>query len=376
MSQTTKRLLEWLSTRLNLSEIFSLLTSYGLFYAELDPRKPLPEALEEALDKPLPSYSRWPRILGLIVLVLLAVEILTGVLLALYYLPTPQSAHASVATILREVDFGSLIHQAHFWGAQMLIAVLVLRLSRFFLQRVYCRPRELVWVFGVLLLLVSLHADLTGRFLPWTISAYWSTVRALEVLATVPLVSNAMQFFLGTGGSFLSEVALIRGYILHIAILPWLALALIYFHFSTVRRVGLSGDKETTNLSGRRALRAHFASLAIIFVLLLGILISLAVLAPIPFESKADPFSTPPGIHPPWYLLAPFGLLEMTSGVLPRWLVGLAMLVAVTALVALPFLRRSGPEEAEPRRTPVWTVVAAIIAVLWVLLTVYGARVA
>lgn len=375
MSQTTRRLLEWLSMRLNLSEVFSLLTSYGLFYTELDPNKPLPEALEEALDKPVPSYSQWPRVLGLIVLVLLAVEILTGGLLALYYLPTPQSAHASVATILRDVDFGALVHQTHFWGAQMLIAVLILRLGRFFLQRVYRRPRELVWVFGILLLLVSLQADLIGRFLPWTTSSYWSTVRAIEVLATIPVVSNAMLFFIGTGGSFLSEVALIRGYILHIAVLPVLAIALIYFHFSTVRRIGLSGEKSAIGIPGRKAMRAHLASMAIIFVLLLGVLITLAVLAPIPFESKADPFSTPAGIDPPWYLLAPFGLLEMTVGFLPRWIVGLGMLVVLAALVALPFLRRSRPEETEHRRPLVWAV-AAVIAVLWVLLTLYGARVA
>ncbi|MCP4203197.1 MAG: cytochrome bc complex cytochrome b subunit [bacterium] len=375
MSQTTQKLLGWLSTRLNLTEVFSLLTSYGLFYTELDPRKPLAEALEEALEKPVPSYSRWPRVLGLVVLVLLAVEILTGGLLALYYLPTPQSAHASVATILRDVDFGALIYQTHFWGAQMLIAVLILRLVRFFLQRVYRRPRELVWVFGVLLLLVSLHADLTGRFLPWTTSSYWSTVRAIEVLATVPVISNGMLFFIGTGGSFISDVALIRSYILHIAVLPLLALALVYFHFSTVRRIGLSGEEKTTSIPGRRAVRAHLASLAIIFVLLLGVLMTFAVLAPLPFESKADPFSTPSGIGPPWYLLAPFGLLEMTAGFLPRWIVGLAMLMATVAAVALPFLHRPRPEEAGGRRPLVWAA-AAIIVVSWVLLTLYGASVA
>lgn len=374
MSRTLKGLLEWLSTRLNLTEIFSLLTSYGLFYNELDPRKPLSEALEEALDRPVPSYSRWPRVLGLIILVLLAVEILTGGLLALYYLPTPQSAHASVATILRDVDFGGLIQQTHFWGAQMLIAVLILRLARFFLQRVYRRPRELVWVFAVLLLLVSLQADLSGRLLPWTTSSYWSTVRGVEVLSTVPVVSNVMLFLFGTDGSFLSEVTLIRGYIFHIAVLPLLALALIYFHFSTVRRVGLSGQTNVKGLPGRKALPAHFASLAIIFVLLLGVLMTLAVLVPVPFESKADPFSTPPGIDPPWYLLAPFGLLEMTAGIVPRWLVGLAMLAAGVALVALPFLNRRS-QDAENRSPWVWAA-AAITILVWVLLTLYGGRVA
>ncbi|MFQ5527545.1 MAG: cytochrome b N-terminal domain-containing protein [Thermoanaerobaculia bacterium] len=374
MSRTARQMLEWLSTRLNLTEIFSLLTSYGLFYSEVDSRKPLPEALEEALNKPIPSYSRWPRVLGLIVLVLLAVEILTGSLLALYYLPTPQSAHASMATILQDVDFGALIHQTHFWGAQMLIAVLILRLGRFFVQRIYRRPRELVWVFGFLLLLVSLQADLTGRLLPWTTSSYWSTVRGIEVLATIPMIGNLMLFLIGTTGSFLSEVALIRGYFLHIAALPALATALIYFHFSTVRRIGLSGVEDTRRVPGRLVLRAHFASIAMIFVLLLGALITLAVLAPLPFEGRADPFSTPPGIDPPWYLLAPFGLLELTAGIVPRWAIGLAMLLALVALTALPFLGRSRPEDT--RRLPLTWALAAAIVVVWLVLTLYGARVA
>ncbi len=375
MSQHPKRLLDWLSRRLNLTEVFSLLTSYGFFYTEIDSRKPLAEALEEALEKPVPSYSNWPRVLGLIVLVLMTVEILTGGLLALYYLPTPQSAHASVGVILQDVGFGALIHQAHFWGAQMLIAVLLLRLGRFFVQRVYRRPRELVWVFGILLLLVSLQADLTGRMLPWTTTSYWSSVRAIEVLATIPVISNIMLFFTGTSGAFLSEVTLIRGYILHIVVLPLLAIVLIYFHFSTVRRVGLSGEASTAGMPGRRAFRAHLASLAIIFVLLLGVLITLAVLAPEPFEIKADPFSTPPGIDPPWYLLAPFGLLEMTADFLPRWIVGLVMLLATTALVALPFLSRSQTDPGASRRPLLWALAVAMVAV-WVVLTLYGARMA
>ena len=92
--------LDWLSRRLNLTEIFSLLTSYGLFHAELDSSKPLRQALAEAADKPAPSYARWPRVLGLMVMVLIGLEILTGSLLALYYLPTPETAHASLGTLL------------------------------------------------------------------------------------------------------------------------------------------------------------------------------------------------------------------------------------------------------------------------------------
>ena len=113
--------LDWFSRRLGLTEIFSLLTSYGFFHAELDQRKPPREALAEALAKPMPSYARWPRVLGLAAVVLTGVEILTGGLLALYYMPTPEGAHASTASILSEVHFGAFTYQVHYWGAQLLL---------------------------------------------------------------------------------------------------------------------------------------------------------------------------------------------------------------------------------------------------------------
>ncbi len=365
--------LDWLSRRLNLTEIFSLLTSYGLFYAELDPRKPLPEALAEAAARPAPSYARWPRVLGLMVVVLIAIELLTGGLLALYYLPTPESAHASLGTMLRDVQFGWFVHQIHFWGAQLLVAVLIVRLVRFLLQKVYQPPRELTWVFGALLLLVCLHLDLTGRILPMTQDAFWSTVRSLEIVAAVPLYGPLAIFLLGGEQAFVSDLTLIRFYVLHVAVLPLVAIALVYFHFSGVRRVGLSalgGDKP---LAGRTQIRRHLANLALLLALLFGLLVSLAVLTPLPFQAAADPYATPPGVRPPWYLLASFGFLEWTGGVLPPWLAGGLLLLGFVVFVLVPFADRSA---ASARGRLLRLGVALLALTAWVLLTLYGARVA
>lgn len=372
MEREDRGLLGWLSRRLNLTEIFSLLTSYGLFYAEVDNRKPLREALAEALARPSPSYAGGPRILGLIVVVLLAIEGVTGALLALYYLPTPDSAHGSLGVILRDVDFGWLIHQAHFWGAQLLIAVLVVRLVRFFVQRVYQPPRELFWVLAALLLLVSLHADLSGRILPWTADAYWAGVRSLEIVRAVPIYGTVCIFLLGAQEMSISALTLIRAYVVHVAILPAAALVLIYLHFSAVRRVGLTTAAGETYHAGPRLLRRHLVNMAILFVVTFGLVVSLAMLAPITYEPEADPFSTVPGVGPPWYLLAPFGFLELTSGVLPQWLAGLLLFGGFTVFLAVPFVDR-------PRARPGsrWLVlsVAAVVAALWIALSFYGARV-
>ncbi|MCP4659452.1 MAG: hypothetical protein GY856_28930 [bacterium] len=366
-------ILDWLSRRLNLTEIFSLLTSFGLFYAEVDNRKPLPEALGEALGRPSQSYARGPRILGLIVVILIAVEILTGGLLALYYLPTPESAHASVSTILRHVSFGWFVHQVHFWGAQLLVAVLILRLIRFLVQGVYRAPRELVWVCGALLLLVCFHADLTGRILPWTSGAYWSGVRALEIIAAVPLYGDVGMFLIGGDEASISELTLIRSYILHIGLLPALAVLFIYLHFSTVRRIGLSEIAGEVKEVGSDFLRNHLANMAILLVLVIGVLVTLAVLVPTPFLAEADPYSTVPGVGPPWYLLAPFGFLELSSAVLPSWAAGTVLLLVFSAFVVLPLLDRSRPRRGA---SPLTLGLAVVAVVVWIGFTFYGARVA
>ncbi len=371
MENERSGVLDWLSRRLNLTEILSLLTSYGLFYAELDSRKGIREAIAEARDRALPSYGRWPRVLGLIVVVLITLEIVTGALLALYYLPTPQTAHASLGTIVRKVEFGWFIHQIHYWGAQLLVGVLILRFLRFFLQGVYRTPRELMWVFGFLLLVVCLHSDLTGRLLPWTAQDYWSSVRALEIIRAVPLWGPLISALIGGDGTHISDLTLIRFYVLHVAVLPILAVGLIYLHFSSVRRVGLSEVSGRSRARGDTDFRRHLINLAILLSLLFGLLVSLAVLVPRPLLGKADLYATVPGVGPPWYLLAPFGFLQWTSGYLPSWLVGLLLFLVFLALLALPFLDRSREGTASRSVALGGGLIALIV---WILLTYYGAR--
>lgn len=365
-------ILDWFSDRLNLTEIFSLLTSYGLFYAELDSSKPLRQALGEALEEPTPSYARWPRVLGLIVVLLIGLEILTGGLLALYYLPTPDAAHASLSTILRDVHFGALIHQIHFWGAQILIAVLILRVVRFFWRTVYRPPRELLWVFAWLLLLVCFHADLTGRLLPWSADGYWSTVRAIEIAEAVPIYGSILVFLIGGADLIISDLTLIRFYILHIAILPGLAVPLIYMHFSSVRRTGLKVAEDEATLPARLAFRVNLVNMVILLTIAFAVLLSLAILVATPFEAEADPFATVPGVGPPWYLLAPFAMLELSAGIVPRWVTGSLLFVITIMILTVPFWFRSRTE----RSRRLGLILGGLFIVAWVALSWYGAQVA
>ena len=370
MKKTTQWI-DWLSQRLNLTEIFSLLTSYGLFYTEVDPRKPIREALAEAMEKPVPSYARWPRVLGLTLVVLVAVEIVTGGLLALYYLPTPESAYASVGTISRDVHFGWFVRQVHYWGAAMLVAVALVRVFRFFVQGVYRPPRELTWVFAVLLLLVCFHLDASGKLLPFSADAYWSTVRALEAVRPVPFYGSFAYFMLGSDSALIGDLPLIRSYFFHIAILPLALVSLIYLHFSTVRKLGLTERTREERRSGPRAFYRHIVNLGILLTLLFGVLVTLAVLVPVPLSGPADPFSTPAQVRPPWHLLASLGFLDWTSQFLPSWFAGTLLFAGFFCFLFWPFFYRPRGD-----RHRLATLIALVALVLWLLFTVHGMRVA
>ena len=172
----------------------------------------------------------------------------------------------------------------------------------------------------------------------------------------------------------ITELTLIRFYLLHVALLPFAAITLIYLHFSGVRRLGQTeAGPQAAPKSGGPVIRTHLLNQAILFTVLLGILVSLAVLVPVPLGDPADPYLTVPGVGPPWYLLAPFGFLELTSGFLPIWVGGTILFLAFTAFVLLPFI--PGFRDGARSRVVTLLIVAALLAV-WISLTFYGARVA
>jgi ubiquinol-cytochrome c reductase cytochrome b subunit len=348
--------------------MFSLLTSFGLFPAEVDTRKPLRAALAEAMSQPMRSYARWPRVLGILSILLFGFVAVTGLMLTFYYQPTPRDAHESVTLLVRDVSFGAFVHDCHGWGATALLVVLVLRVGRFFLQGMYKAPREALWVIAVLSCVVAALGSFTGRLLPFDARGYWITIRGLEVLGTLPVLGSLVRFF--AGGESIDSLVLLRFYVLHVLILPALLLFLFYLHFSTVRRVGLSVT--TTEAPVARTFRVHVYGLLILNVFILGGLVTLATLVPTTFHQAADPFSTPAGIRPPWYLLAPHAILEWLPGILPRWSHGLLLELGLVAVIALPFIDRSPGRGLRGRPLAVALGCGALAA--WVALSWAGFR--
>jgi quinol-cytochrome oxidoreductase complex cytochrome b subunit len=356
---------DWLEQRVNLSEIFSFLTHFGLVYTPVDTRKPVREVLRDVAAEPVPRYAHGARALGLLAAILFGLQIVTGVLLAYYYRPTPEAAFESTRTIVRDLPGGWFIHQMHAWGSWLLVAVIVLRLLRLFWEGLYRAPREVLWWCAVAMTWVVIQSDFTGRLLTWDSHTYWGTVRGLEVVWAIPIAGPVLAFLLG--GRTVNEDVLIRFYVLHLMVLPVFYAGFLYLTFATLRRVGLSRP-EAARDQGTIHYREHVYSMTMLTVGLFAVLVTLATLLPFRFHAAADPYATPGGVRPPWYMLAPYALLQHLP--VPAWLSGLGLLAAAIAVLLLPLLLRGDDTPGRRRRLRLAGV--AVLAV-WLALSVLGA---
>lgn len=364
-TSTRWAILEWFEQRLNVAELFSFLTHFGIVYTPVDTRKPLRQTLREIAETPLVSYARWPYVLGLLTALLFGLEAVTGMLLAFYYHPTAEGAYDSTAGILRDVPLGAFVHEMHLWGAYLLVAVVLVRMVRLFWERLYGAPREVLWLSSVLLAWLVIQLDFTGRLLPWDVKSYWAAVRGLEVVWALPVVGPFLSFLVG--GRVINEDVLLRFYVLHIIALPVLYLGGVWLTFATMRKIGLSQPAESLAPQPTTTFRRHAYDLVILKLLLFAGLVTLATLVPFHFHGPADPYSTPAGTKPPWYMLAAYAMLQWIPG--PPWIVGTLLLVAAFAVPFLPLWSARNPGKLDDARL---RQVAIAFFGVWLALTLVG----
>ena len=207
------------------------------FDERLDVRIPL----QAFLKKPVPKHAiRWYFCLGGITFALFLIQGVTGILLSLYYRPTPEQAYDSILFIMNNVRFGWLIRSIHSWSATLMIAFCIAHMLRVFITGAFKKPRELNWVAGVFLLLLTLAFGFTGYLLPWDQKALWGSTVGSEILGVVPLVGRALLGLL-RGGADITGLTLTRFYGIHMLVLPVLAFLFLGFHFVIIRRQGISG---------------------------------------------------------------------------------------------------------------------------------------
>jgi hypothetical protein len=206
----------------------------------VDERYEVRAPLREVLDKPVPATAlRWWYCLGGLTAALFGVQAVTGIMLAFYYKPTPEAAYASIQYIENQVYFGAGIRTIHHWAANGMIVMCVAHMARVFIMGAYRRPRELNWMSGVILLLITLGFGFTGYLLPWDQRAFWATTVGTEIAGSIPVIGDLALVFLRVGWDVTAQT-LSRFYALHVIILPVATLGLMGAHFLMVRRQGIA----------------------------------------------------------------------------------------------------------------------------------------
>ncbi len=206
----------------------------------VDERYHISEPLTKILKKPVPKYAlHWWYCLGGITAFLFVVQGITGILLAFYYQPTPEAAYSSIQYIETQVYLGSAIRAIHHWAANGMIVMCVAHMLRVFIMGAYKRPRELNWVSGVFLLILTLAFGFTGYLLPWDQRAFWATTVGSEIAGAIPAIGNLALVYLRVGWNVTGET-LSRFYGLHVIIVPLATVAFMGAHFLMVRRQGIA----------------------------------------------------------------------------------------------------------------------------------------
>lgn len=188
-------------------------------------------------------HVNWLYTLGSATLFIATLQIVTGILLTIYYVPTPDHAYDSVIYITTQLPAGWFIRGLHHWGASAMIILTGLHLLRVFFYGAYKYPREVTWLTGVMLLLVVVGFGFTGYLLPWDQKAYWATTVGTRIAGVAPGVGEWILRIM-RGGDDLSAVTLARFFGAHVWVLPAALLTLIVIHMYLVIRIGITNVPE------------------------------------------------------------------------------------------------------------------------------------
>lgn len=307
----------------------------------------------------IPGGSRWVYVFGSALALVLVMQVVTGGLLALYYVPSVEHAHTTVSYIQKEVTLGWLVRGVHYYGASAVIVLLLLHLARVFVWGAYKERREALWLSGVLLLNVVLVFGVTGYLLPWDQKAYFGTQVAGGIASSVPAVGGYASGLL-LGGSGVGQAALSRFYWLHVFALPAALLLLGVAHVALCRFRGAAGAPASGVVEVTERYGARQRALDLLAgVLVIGLVAALAAYRPAVIGPEADP-SVSFSPRPEWYFLWLYELLK----VLPTFVGGVVVPGVLMTLLALaPWLDRSPSRAVRDRLLPIGVFAAALVGI-------------
>ncbi len=328
----------------------------------------LTELFAFAKKKTVPEHrhSFW-YFFGGICLFLTGIQIATGLLLLVYYVPHVDAAHESIQFIMSQVKFGWLIRSVHSWTANILIGIIFIHMFSTYFLKAYRKPRELTWITGFLLLLVFLAFGFSGYLLPWNELSYFATRVGTDIAGSLPFIGKWLKTLI-LGGPDVSQATLSRFFSFHVALLPIAAAAIIGVHIFLVQVLGMSkpvGERETREIPFFPDFLLKDALGWTLILVLVGIL---CVFLPWEIGQKADPLApTPLGIKPEWYFTFMFTTLKIIPAhvvfIEGEKLAILGFMLGGLLWMLVPFLdKRAGREKRSPLFTWIgWAVVVYIV---------------
>ena len=304
--------------------------------------------------------------LGLLSTYLFFVEVITGLLLMIFYAPTPERAYGDIFAIISRVPFGQLMRDLHRLAAEAMVIVVVLHMLRTFLTGSYKKPRRFTWVTGVVLLLATLLLSFSGYLLPYDQLAYWAVTIGASMADKAPpaALGNILKLLL-LGAPSVGADTLLRFYLLHVLFLPLVVIFVFFVHYFKVVNVGISlpaSEEAVGQDTARRVpverrrpylpdiLTDEVALLAIVTLVLLA-LIWLQIYPGAPLEQHADPLRTPAHTQAPWYFLWVQGLLKLGDPTVMGVIVPSALFAI---LFLLPYLDQNPSRRARDRRIAIY----------------------
>jgi ubiquinol-cytochrome c reductase cytochrome b subunit len=320
----------------------------------LDQRVGWRQLMATALDEPIPGGSRWAYVFGSGLLFIFINQIVTGVFLALYYVPSADHAHTTVAFIQKQVTMGSFLRSLHAYGSSVMVLLLMLHLAQTYVYGAYKGRRELLWLMGCFLLLLVLGMAFTGYLLPWDQKAYFATAVGTNMASEVPLAGGFLKLLL-RGGSEMGTLTLSRFFTLHVFLIPAAIFGAVAAHLFLFRKAGAAGPPRPAEELRRMPAATFFPSQVFKdFVFGIGLIVMLGALAwrrPVSLGPVANPADATYLPRPEWYYLPVFQFIKYFQGAAA--LLGIVVIPSVVflALFALPFLDRS--PERRPLRRPV-----------------------
>jgi len=298
----------------------------------------------EFLHEEIPGGTRFSYTLGSACMLLLTLQIVTGIWQLFYYVPTIDYAYSSLSYLRLHVPYGWLIHGIHYWGGTLFTIIVGLHALRVFIWGSYKKPREMVWLIGILLILITALFMFTGPVLPWDKNGYWAGQVGIGIAGSVPIVGSFTQSIL-QGADKMGQMALLRMYVLHVAILPAAIAGFVMLHLIAFRTYGESGpwDEKKRKKIGYFWPEQIFKDV-VVSLLIFILLVYLSAFFPAPFSGLADPMDTLVTPKPAWNFLFLYQILKFLPGPLEPLGTAGAPLVIVLLFASLPFVD-SSPEK-------------------------------